>query len=76
MLARKFVSPPPPPFEEKLVGADTRDTTTLAARKRLQSVLDQLNPAAGKTEPEGVGTAKAKKAGKAGKKKLQKAKNQ
>jgi hypothetical protein len=37
------------PFEEKLVPADTQDAEAIAARKRLQAVLDQLNPAGGKT---------------------------
>jgi len=35
------------PFEEKLVDADTEDPDAMAARKRLQSVLDELNPAGG-----------------------------
>jgi arylsulfatase A len=35
------------PFEEKLVAADANDPASLAARKRLQAVLDQLNPAGG-----------------------------
>jgi len=37
------------PFTEPLVPADTKDETAIAARKRLQGVLDQLNPAAGIT---------------------------
>ena len=41
------------PFEEKPVPADTQDAAAAAARKRLQTVLDNLNPAAGKKEPEG-----------------------
>ena len=36
------------PFVEKPVPADTTDTEAIAAKKRLQAVLDQLNPAAGK----------------------------
>ena len=36
------------PFVEKPVPADTTDAEAIAARKRLQAVLDQLNPAAGK----------------------------
>ena len=35
------------PFAEKLVAADTKDAAALAARKRLQAALDQLNPAGG-----------------------------
>jgi arylsulfatase A len=35
------------PFEEKLVAADTKDPAAMAARKRLQAALDQLNPAGG-----------------------------
>jgi hypothetical protein len=53
------------PFEEKLVPADTKDAEAVAARKRLQGVLDQLNPAAGKTEASDAGAAKNRKAGKA-----------
>jgi arylsulfatase A len=49
------------PFEEKPVAADSQDPKAVAARKRLQAVLDQLNPAGGKTEPPGL---KAKKAAK------------
>ncbi len=36
------------PFVEAVVPKDTTDTKALAARKQLQAVLDQLNPAAGK----------------------------
>jgi len=39
------------PFAETLVPADTKDADALAARQRLQAVLDQLNPAAGKMDP-------------------------
>ena len=39
------------PFVEALVAADTTDATAQAARKRLQAVLDDLNPAGGKTVP-------------------------
>jgi len=39
------------PFAEPLVPADTKDSDALAARQRLQAVLDQLNPAAGKVDP-------------------------
>ena len=35
------------PFTEKLVAADTKDPAAIAARKRLQPVLDKLNPAGG-----------------------------
>jgi hypothetical protein len=48
------------PFEEKPIPADTQDAEALAARKRLQAVLDRLNPAAGKTVP--PGTEKPRKA--------------
>jgi len=52
------------PFVEQPVPADAQDAAAAAARKRLQAVLDQLNPAAGKTEPPGAAKAarKAKKA--------------
>ena len=39
------------PFAEPLVPANTKDTDALAARQRLQAVLDQLNPAGGKVNP-------------------------
>jgi arylsulfatase A len=35
------------PFTEKLVPADSKSPAALAARQRLQAVLDQLNPAGG-----------------------------
>ncbi|MEI6074817.1 MAG: sulfatase-like hydrolase/transferase [Verrucomicrobiota bacterium] len=35
------------PFAEPLVPADTKNETAIAARKRLQAALDQLNPADG-----------------------------
>jgi arylsulfatase A len=35
------------PFTEKLVAADTKDAAAIAARIRLQTALDQLNPAGG-----------------------------
>jgi len=41
------------PFEEKLVAADAQSDAAAAARQRLQAVLDQLNPAGGKTDPGG-----------------------
>jgi arylsulfatase A len=37
------------PFVEQLVAADSKDQTAAAARKRLQAVLEKLNPAGGKT---------------------------
>jgi len=37
------------PFEETLVAADAQDAAA-AARRRLQAVLDQLDPAGGKTD--------------------------
>jgi arylsulfatase A len=56
------------PWEEKLVSAG--GTEAEAARKRLQAVLDKLNPAAGKQAPAG---AKGKdKAGKKAKRALKK----
>ena len=39
------------PYAEPLVPANTKDGDALAARQRLQAVLDQLNPAAGKVNP-------------------------
>jgi len=35
------------PFKEKIVASDTSDATAIAARKRLQAVLGELNPAGG-----------------------------
>ena len=35
------------PFKEKNVASDTSDANAIAAHKRLQAVLDQLNPAGG-----------------------------
>ena len=35
------------PFEERLVGEDTKDPAAIAARKRLQAALAKLNPAGG-----------------------------
>jgi arylsulfatase A-like enzyme len=49
------------PFAEKLVGSDSPDAQAAAARKRLQALLDQLNPAAGKTVPPDAAGKKAKK---------------
>jgi hypothetical protein len=45
------------PFTEIPVPADKQDDTAATARKRLQAILDQLNPAGGKTDP-GDGTGK------------------
>ena len=42
------------PYTEPLVLANTQDPDALAARQRLQAVLNQLNPAAGKVDPGGV----------------------
>ncbi len=39
------------PFAEPLVPADTKQGAALAARQRLQTVLGQLDPAAGKVDP-------------------------
>lgn len=50
------------PFAEKAVAADTKDEAAIAARGRLQSVLDKLSPATGKVASDGP------KKGKAGKK--------
>ena len=52
------------PFVEQLVAADSKDKTAAAARKRLQAVLDKLDPAAGKTisaEEEAAGKQRAGK---------------
>ena len=44
------------PFEEKLVAVDTKEPAAIAARKRLQAALDQLNPAGGiKDDGDGTG---------------------
>jgi arylsulfatase A len=57
------------PFEEKLVPADTTDTTAIAARKRLQAALDKLNPAGGILDQgDGTGRHASKKAKKEAKK--------
>ncbi len=45
------------PFSEKLVAADTTDPKAIAARKRLQAALDQLNPAGGFVD-DGDGTGR------------------
>jgi arylsulfatase A len=49
------------PFVEELVPADSQKDTAVAARKRLQAVLDKLSPATGKTiSPEEEARAKNK----------------
>jgi arylsulfatase A len=53
------------PFSEKLVPGDSRDATAIAARQRLQTVLDKLNPAEGILD-QGDGTGRH--AGRAAKK--------
>ena len=47
------------PFEEPMIAADTKDPAALAARKRLQDVLDKLNPAGGILD-DGDGTGRHK----------------
>ncbi len=67
------------PFVEDLVPADTKDKDAVAARKRLQAVLDKLSPATGKTisaEEEAAGKNQAKKKGQKGQKKKAKANQQ
>ena len=56
------------PFAETLVPADKQDDAATTARKRLQAVLDQLNPAGGKFGPGGDSESEAPKKGKGGKK--------
>ena len=46
------------PFAEKLVAAETKDSAAIAARKRLQAALDQLNPAGGFVD-DGDGTGRS-----------------
>jgi arylsulfatase A len=48
------------PFVEALVPAESADPEAQAARKRLDAVLKELNPAGGKTLPPGAGKNKAK----------------
>ncbi len=65
------------PFVEEPVPADAKDKDAVAARKRLQAVLDKLSPATGKTisaEEEAAGKNKAKKKGGGQKKGKKKAK--
>ena len=40
------------PFAEPLVATNTQDKEAIAARAHLQAVLDQLNPAGGKVDPD------------------------
>ena len=49
------------PFVERPVAADAQNAAAKAARQQLQTVLDQLNPAAGKTAPEPDPAAKKAK---------------
>jgi len=51
------------PFEEKPAPPDQDNADAAAARKRLQTVLDALNPAAGKKVPEGEARPKGAKKG-------------
>jgi len=48
------------PFVEAPIVADTTDAKAIAAKKRLQEVLDQLNPAAGKQGTPGAAVAPRK----------------
>ncbi|MCX7008128.1 MAG: sulfatase-like hydrolase/transferase [Kiritimatiellaeota bacterium] len=59
------------PFAETLVPVDKQDDAATTARKRLQAVLDQLNPAGGKVGPGGDSESEGpkKKGGKKGAKK-------
>lgn len=45
------------PFEEILIATDTKDKEAIAARQRLQKVLDKLSPATGKADT-GDGTGR------------------
>jgi arylsulfatase A len=56
------------PFAETLVPANQQDDVVTTARKRLQAVLDQLNPAAGKFGPGGDSESEGPKKKKGGKK--------
>ena len=49
------------PFVEKLIAASSDTEASKAARQRLTAVLAELNPAAGKTDRDGVGGKAAKK---------------
>ena len=52
------------PFEEKPVPADTQDAQAVEARKRLQAVLDKLNPSGGKAETQPARKADTQPGGK------------
>ena len=52
------------PFVEKPVPADQQDETAMAAHKRLQGILDDLNPAGGILDPKTGSGKKLKKKGK------------
>jgi arylsulfatase A len=63
------------PFEEKLIPAKSKDPEAVAARKRLQAVLDKLNPGAGILDDgDGTGRHANKAANVTGKKKARQAK--
>ena len=49
------------PFAEPLVPSNTLDEAAIAARKRLQAVLDELNPAGGILDPRDDATLRLKK---------------
>lgn len=49
------------PFEEIPVPADTKDAGAIASRKRLQALLDKLNPAAGNQKFKGGAAPKKRK---------------
>ena len=61
------------PFVEALVPADASDAAAQAARKRLEAVLKELNPAGGKTVPAGAANGKNKGQKKAKRQAAQKA---
>jgi arylsulfatase A len=61
------------PFVEAPVPSSTSDPDAQAARKRLQAVLDELNPTGGKLEPARDATKKAQAKKKAAAKKKQQA---
>jgi arylsulfatase A len=49
------------PFKETLVSPATEDKTAIDERKRLQAVLDELNPAGGYLDPGNGGAKRARK---------------
>jgi arylsulfatase A len=63
------------PFTEPLVSSTTQDTEAAAARQRLQTVLDKLNPAAGKVDPGKPGNPEKRKLRKMQKRALQDSEN-